>query len=114
MWSLDARLCMRRSGNRLMDSMSNMRNLHSGDIVRHFKRELLDDDDRKANKYLYRLVGIATHSETREPLMVYQALYGDFGMYARPLDMFLNEVDHEKYPQVKQKYRFEKVNEDDD
>ena len=91
--------------------MNNTRDLHSGDIVQHFKRELLDDDDQRANKYLYRIVGVATHSETRELLMIYQALYGDFGMYARPLAMFLSEVDHEKYPQVKQKYRFEKVHE---
>ncbi len=89
--------------------MSNMRDLHPGDIVQHFKRELIDENDRAANRYLYRIVGVATHSETREQLMVYQALYGDFGIYARPLTMFLSEVDHEKYPQVKQKYRFEKA-----
>ena len=80
-----------------------------GTIVQHFKREMLSDEDRAANKYLYEIVGIATHSETREPMMVYRPLYDDGGMYVRPLDMFLSEVDREKYPDVKQKYRFEKV-----
>ena len=84
---------------------------HPGDIVQHFKRELLTEDERATNRYLYRVIGIATHSETREPLMIYEALYGDFGLYARPAAMFCSEVDHEKYPQVKQKYRFEVVGE---
>ena len=80
-----------------------------GDTVQHFKRETLDAEALAENRYLYRIVGVATHSETGEQMMVYQPLYDDKGMYVRPLEMFLSEVDHEKYPGVKQKYRFEKV-----
>ena len=80
-----------------------------GDIVRHFKRETLGEENLRANKYLYEIVGVAIHSETREEMMVYRALYDDGGMYVRPLQMFMEEVDHVKYPEIKQKYRFEKV-----
>lgn len=83
-----------------------------GDIVQHFKRELLLDTDSQV--YLYRILDVAEHTETKEKLVIYQALYDNnkmgihFGVYARPYDMFMSEVDHEKYPNIKQKYRFEK------
>ena len=80
-----------------------------GDIVQHFKREMLSEEERAGDMYLYEIIGVALHSETREQMMVYRPLYGDGGMYVRPLEMFLSETDHEKYPQVKQKYRFEKT-----
>jgi hypothetical protein len=90
------------------------RRLHAGDVVKHFKRETVTDDEAKANKYLYKIVAIAEHTETKEMVVVYQALYGDFRMYVRPYDMFMGKVDQQKYPNIKQKYRFEKIGNDED
>lgn len=59
----------------------------------------------KGNYYL--VEDIALDSETQQEIVIYRKLYGDGSLWVRPKDMFLSEVDHEKYPDVKQKYRFE-------
>lgn len=64
-------------------------------IYKHFKGDY------------YLVEDVAKHSETGEDYVVYRKLYGDGGLWIRPSAMFLEEVDREKYPDVKQKYRFE-------
>lgn len=72
-----------------------MRKVVINGIYKHFKGDY------------YLVVDIATHSETKEKYVVYRSLYGDGGLWIRPMDMFLSCVDHKKYPNVDQKYRFE-------
>ena len=84
-----------------------MSRLKPGDLVRHFKRETID---QSTLKYLYKFIAIATHSETREKMAVYLSMEnGEF--YVRPYDMFMSKVDKAKYPNIKQEYRFEKAEE---
>lgn len=75
-----------------------MNELKINGVYRHFKGDY------------YLVCDVAIHSEDRNEYVIYRALYGDNGLYIRPKDMFLSEVDHEKYPDVRQKYRFELQN----
>lgn len=72
-----------------------MREVKINGIYRHFKGDY------------YIVVDIANDSETKDKVVVYRRLYGDGSLWVRPLEMFLSEVDRKKYPNVKQKYRFE-------
>ena len=82
------------------------RDIQVGDIVQHFKREWVSPE---TSEYLYKVLAVAYHTENGEKLVIYQALYAPFKICARPYDMFMSEVDREKYPDIRQKYRFEKV-----
>ena len=84
------------------------RQIQIGSVYRHFKG------------FTAKIITVATHTETGESLVVYECSgkavnsNHEDGIYARPLEMFLSEVDREKYPDVKQKYRFELIEEDTD
>lgn len=87
-----------------------MGRIEVGDIVKHFKREIhLKDGASYDSKYVYKILAFANHTESKEKLVIYQAMYFPFTVYARPYDMFMGIVDKEKYPQIQQKYRFEKI-----
>lgn len=82
-----------------------MREIKIGKCYRHFKGKL------------YRVLDIVYDNESPSDseyrkIVVYEALYGDHLKWARPYDMFVSEVDHQKYPDITQKYRFEEVEED--
>lgn len=74
-----------------------MRELHLNKIYKHFKGDL------------YLVIDVAIDSETDKKMVVYRALYDDNKLYVRDYDMFLSEVDHKKYPEITQKYRFEEI-----
>ena len=80
-----------------------MRKLKLHRVYKHFKGNL------------YLVEDLAYDSETKKEMVVYRRLYDDGSLWVRPLDMFLSEVDHQKYPNVKQKYRFElqKINKEE-
>ena len=68
-----------------------------GEFYRHFK-------DR-----LYQIIAVAYDAETEQQVVVYQALYGDYRVWVRPLENFLSRTDREKYPEASQEWRFERV-----
>ena len=72
-----------------------MRDVQPGRVYRHFKGDY------------YLVEALARDSETNEPCVIYRKLYGDGGLWLRPLEMFLSRVDREKYPDAPQEYRFE-------
>ena len=72
-----------------------MREIKINGIYKHFKGDYYIVED------------VANHSETKEKYVVYRRLYGEGDLWMREMNMFLSEVDHEKYPNVEQKYRFE-------
>ncbi|MBR3523485.1 MAG: DUF1653 domain-containing protein [Bacilli bacterium] len=72
-----------------------MRKLKLNTIYKHFKGNL------------YLVIDVVVDSESGRDMVLYRALYDDLKLYVRPMDMFLSEVDHDKYPEIKQKYRFE-------
>lgn len=76
-----------------------MRQIEIGKKYKHFKGNY------------YRVLNVAKHTESGELYVVYQALYGDEAVYIRPYDMFMSEVDRQKYPSVQQRYRFELISE---
>lgn len=82
-----------------LDSAELLRTIKTQRMYRHFKNKL------------YFVLDIAEHTETGDRYVVYKALYGDYKTYIRPYNMFASEVDHVKYPDAKQKYRFELVEE---
>lgn len=74
-----------------------MRELKIGGVYKHFKGNL------------YKVEDVAKHSETGEIFVVYRQMYGDENLWIRNIEMFLEEVDREKYPDIEQKYRFELI-----
>ena len=76
-----------------------MKRPKANQIFRHFKGNL------------YKIITVATHTETEEEMVVYQALYGDYQSYVRPLSMFMEELDPNQYPEALQKYRFQLLEE---
>ena len=84
----------------------NGRTFKTGDIVRHFKRETLQDP---GTKYMYAILGFAKHTmpDTKQALYEDIEMHINYDVFARPAEMFFSEVDRNKYPDIRQKYRFE-------
>ena len=82
------------------------RDIRPGDIVRHFKREWVSPE---TSEYLYKVLALPSIRKPEKCWRFIRGLYAPFKISARPYAMFMSEVDKEKYPDIRQKYRFEKV-----
>ena len=91
------------------DNLGYYRDFRIGDIVRHFKYGTLSHEEKQMNKYTYKILDFAQHTETGEKMVVYESLYQSFRTYVRPYKMFMSEIDHEKYPDTGQVFRFYRV-----
>lgn len=83
----------------MMEELKEKREIKIGRKYRHFK----------SPDMIYEVLMIAINTETNEEMVVYNSLYGEFKTWVRPLNMFLEKVDKNKYPNVKQEYRFEEI-----
>lgn len=86
--------------------------IKAGDIVKHFKREIIENHATKQGSLLYMYEVLSTNgidTETEGRVVVYKALYGEHAIFVRPYEDFMSEVNHKKHPRVLQKYKFEKV-----
>lgn len=94
----------------------NVHNIYKPMFLQHFKRETEKITTDNQTVYIYKLLYVSTHSETKELLVNYEAMYEDetkgvrlYHICSRPIEMFISKVDTNKYPNIKQKYRFELV-----
>ena len=97
----------------------NVHNIYKPLFLQHFKRETEKITISNQTVYIYKLLYVSTHSETKELLVNYEAMYEDmskgvklYHICSRPIEMFISKVDTNKYPDIKQKYRFELVTSD--
>ena len=95
--------------NENIDQMLMERHLNKKARRASGKNHIKENVNLETAEYLYRILAFAQHTENGEKLVIYQALYPPYKTCARPYDMFCSEVDREKYPNAKQKYRFEVV-----
>lgn len=87
------------------------RQLYPNDYVKHFKRETVNIKERP-EAYMYQILYFAQDTETLEDVVVYRSVETN-KVWVRPLKMFMSEVDKAKYPNIKQRYRFEKATAED-
>lgn len=81
--------------------------LRPGTLVTYFKMDMLSNKEKLTGKYMYEVVGTATHTETNELVVVYRSCDGSNKLWTKPVSMFLGEVDQKKYPNAIQQYKFE-------